>query len=967
MNKAIRIAKKEMASYFSSPVAFLFLGAFLAINLFFFFWQSQFFARNIADVRPLFEFMPVLLIFLVGALTMRMWSEERRAGTVEFLMTLPVSSFQLVLGKMLACLLLVIISLLLTLPIPITVANLGDLDWGPVWGGYVASIFLAAAYISIGLFVSAKNDNQIVTLIVTVLICLAFYLLGSSLLVPLVGNSGVELLQLLGSGSRFESITRGVLDVRDLYYYVSIMGIFLTLNVYALERLRWEHQTSESSAPTMWRYLTALLALNFLIGNVWLHRVSAARLDLTESQMYSISDASIGYLQQLQEPLLIRGYFSEKTHPLLAPLVPQLRDLLQEYEVVSEGRVRAEFIDPRKNPELEEEANQKYGIKPVPFQISDKYDVSLVNSYFDILILYGDKFEVVNFQDLIDIKVSGESNIDVRLRNPEYDITRSIKKVLYGFQNTESIFESLPKPVVFEGYISGEKELPGELKEYRELLTKVVNNMSELASGKLQVEIKDPGEGGPQLAQELLEKYGFAPMRTLLNPQPFYFSALLRLEDKVVPIPLPQDLTEEAAKRSLEAGLKRFSPGFLKTVGLVTPEAVSPEMAQFNPAMAQNTKNFRIVEEKLGEGYQVQSVDIKDGAVEDDVDLLVVLAPESLGEQERFAVDQFLMKGGTVVLSSSPFKITRSQTELKVEDQTSGLEEWLSKYGISFKKELVLDPQNESYPIPVQRELGGGFRVQEIRKVPYPLFVDIRSDEMNQDSLITSGITQVTLNWSSPILVDTEKTKNFQVTTLFKSSPESWTAKLDSVIPDFETRGPLGFLQKTPNQSVLGVVVEGSFSSSFAGKESPLLKAAEAAADKAPAEGSEEEKKEENPVSAVIEKSPESARIILFASNEFLTDQTIQISASGGTSRYLNSLQLLQNTVDWSLEDRGLLTIRGRGHFSRTLFPLERKEQITWEYTNYAAALFLLLLVFGVYRVLHSQKIAQHKALVESI
>ena len=129
-HKVILVAKKEIASFFASPVAFIFFGAFLVVTLFVFFWVETFFARNISDARPLFDWMPVLLIFLVSALTMRMWSEEKRSGTLEFLLTEPVSPIYFVVGKFLACMALVCIALLLTLPVPFTVSLLGDLDWG---------------------------------------------------------------------------------------------------------------------------------------------------------------------------------------------------------------------------------------------------------------------------------------------------------------------------------------------------------------------------------------------------------------------------------------------------------------------------------------------------------------------------------------------------------------------------------------------------------------------------------------------------------------------------------------------------------------------------------------------------------------------------------------------------------------------------------------------------------------------
>ena len=141
-----RIEKKELTLFFSSPIGYLFLGVFLAITLFAFFWIESFFARNIADVRPMFEWLPVLLIVLCAALTMRMWSEERRTGTLEFVVTVPVTTWEFVLGKFFACWSLLGIALVLTLPLPLTVSFIADLDWGPVIAGYIAAMLLGGAY-----------------------------------------------------------------------------------------------------------------------------------------------------------------------------------------------------------------------------------------------------------------------------------------------------------------------------------------------------------------------------------------------------------------------------------------------------------------------------------------------------------------------------------------------------------------------------------------------------------------------------------------------------------------------------------------------------------------------------------------------------------------------------------------------------------------------------------------------------
>ena len=167
---ARRIAGKEIGLFFASPVAWLFLAAFAACTLFIFFWAESFFARNIADVRPLFRWLPLLLVFLCAAITMRMWSDERRNGTLEHVLTQPVSLWRFVLGKFRACFALLLLALVTTAPLPVTVALIADLDWGPVAAGYLASALVGACYLSIGLFVSARTDNPIVSLIGTCLL-----------------------------------------------------------------------------------------------------------------------------------------------------------------------------------------------------------------------------------------------------------------------------------------------------------------------------------------------------------------------------------------------------------------------------------------------------------------------------------------------------------------------------------------------------------------------------------------------------------------------------------------------------------------------------------------------------------------------------------------------------------------------------------------------------------------------------
>lgn len=938
----LRIARKEFRGFFATPAAYLFLGGFLAVTLFVFFWVETFFARNIADVRPLFQWLPLLLIFLVAALTMRAWSEERRAGTLESLLTAPVSPLQLILGKFTAALGLVALALALTLPLPATVSLLGPLDWGPVIGGYIATLFLAAAYVAIGLYMSGRTDNPIVALILTAVVCGLFYLVGSSTLTTLFGHEIGGVLALLGTGTRFESITRGVLDLRDLYYYLSIVGVFLALNLFSLERLRWAGNPV-SPRHRLWGWAAGLAAANFIAANLWLNPIGWARADITAENQYSLSEATDNQLAALQEPLLVRGYFSAKTHPLLAPLVPRIKDLLEEYAVAGGDRIRVDFIDPTRDREAEEEAASRYGIKPVPFQTADRYQAAVVSSYFDLVIAYGDQYETLGFRDLIEVKARGERDLDVVLKNPEYAITRAIHKVAGSYRAGGNPFEALQQPVAFNGYMSPDEQLPETLRELRGDLKDLLDDLKKQAGNKLTVQFADPDADGGKLAAELNQKHGFGPqIASLFDPKPFWFYMVLEGDGEALQVPLPETLDKPSLERSLNAALQRLTPGALKTVALVKPQAFGP-----------GGQRYGDLEKVLGENVRIKESDLKSGQAPDDADLLLVMAPKALDEKQRFAIDQFLMQGGSVVLATSPFDVQVSGS-LNASKQDSGLKEWLEHHGITIDETMVLDPQNAALPVPTERYIGG-LALREIRMLPYPHFPDLRGDGLNPDNPITASLGQLTLNWASPIQVDANKNEARKVIELLHSSENSWTSDSLNLVPDYRAHPKTGFaLSGERNSQLLAVAIEGRFDSFYQGKESPLAKTEEREDDAAKGSGvddenadKKEEKEAEQRITGIIERSPESARLILVSSNTFASDAAIDLASQGLNTLYTKPLAFLQNAIDWSLEDRGLLALRGRTQLARTLDPMPDGEQRVWEWANYGLALLGLLAVWG--------------------
>lgn len=965
MNQLLSITKKELKAYFGSPMAALFIGAFLLAALFSFFWLETFFARNTADIRPLFRWMPILMIFLVGALTMRQWSEEQRMGTLEILMTMPVQLWKLVIGKFLAVLILVGVALALTLGLPITVSLLGNLDWGPVMGGYLGALLMAAAYISIGLYISSKTDNQIVALILTVLVGGFFYLLGSTGITNFMGNATGEFFRSLGTGSRFASIERGVVDIRDVAYYASLSALFLILNIVAIDRKRWSHGASTKGYRLAVLVSTALVAANLLALNVWLNKVGTARLDLTENSEYSLSQVSKDLIGNLSEPLVLRGYFSEKTHPLLSPLIPRVKDLMQEYAIASHGRVEVTFVDPKYDEAMEAEANQQYGIKPVPFQVAGRYEASVVNSYFNILVKYGDQHVTLGFNDIIEIQPRPDGQIDVRLRNFEYDLTKSIKKVVYGFQSLGTVFEKIDTPVVLTAVIS-ETDLPEQLAEIPKNISKIAQDLVKESDNKLHFETIDPGQD-PQQQQVVKQRFGVDPMPVaFFSKQSFYCYLFLTVGETNQRIYLSGDMGEAEIRAEIEATLKQSSSGFLKTIGLWVPQPeVPPQMAMMQQAPPES---YRAIQQVLPENYNLQKVDLAKGRVPANIDVLLIVAPQNMTDLERLAIDQYLMQGGAVVALAGSYVLDLNpySQSLNVKKVQNGLADLLDHYGIKIEESLVMDKQNEPFPVPVTRDLGG-FKVQEIKRIDYPFFVDVRSDGMAEGSPVVASLPAVTMNWVSPLVVDSKKNSGRTITELLSSSDGSWLYTGTNIQPDFARYPEKGFAPgDTFSKQVLAVSAQGQFESYFADKpdpreakrqqdastESDINEGGDAIADK----GNETTAKmPELPDDPIIKKSPESARLVVVGSSEFINDTVISISQSMSQDRFLNSLGLVQNLVDWSVEDEELLMIRSRGTHARLLIPMERQAQAFWEWLNYGIAI-LALLVVSLYGGLRRKK-----------
>jgi ABC-2 type transport system permease protein len=227
----VTITKRELAAYFQSPVAYVFLVIFLLLAGVFTFTFGGFFERGEASLGAFFNWMPWLFLFLVPAVGMRLWSEERRLGTMELLLTMPVASWQAIVGKFVASWLFLAIALALTFPMIVTVNWLGDPDNGVIASGYVGALLLAGAYLAISSMTSAMTRNQVIAFIVAVVLCLALILVGFSPVTDMLSRWAsprvVESIARFSVLTHYDGFQRGVIDTRDLAYFLSVVAFSL--------------------------------------------------------------------------------------------------------------------------------------------------------------------------------------------------------------------------------------------------------------------------------------------------------------------------------------------------------------------------------------------------------------------------------------------------------------------------------------------------------------------------------------------------------------------------------------------------------------------------------------------------------------------------------------------------------------------------------------------------------------------
>ena len=417
------VFRKNLSAAFSNPAAYVFITIFIVTcSVFQFSWGDVFFRENLAELGPLNSSFPYLLLFFIPVLTMNSWSEERKLGTEEFILTLPATDFEVIIGKYKALLVTYLVALLFSFSIVLVLSSLGSPDFGLIFSNYLAYLLLGASMLSIGIVASMLTANSTIAFILGVLFNAVFMFTGHiATLAASVGQETVaSFLEKLGFGEKsgllnqFNEMASGVLTLSGVVYLISVTAIMLYLAMVLVGRRHWAHGSKGTSLSMHYSLrvislIVALTALNVILGR------SGARADLTSEQIHSFSPVSAKLMNELKKPVLIEAFVSEKVPESHIETRKSLLSTLREIEAGSSGKVRILIHQTEANSKEAAEAEEKYNIGPSRLQEDSSGSSSIKEVFMGLAITSGANQEIIPFLD--------------RGLSAEYELVRSIRVV----------------------------------------------------------------------------------------------------------------------------------------------------------------------------------------------------------------------------------------------------------------------------------------------------------------------------------------------------------------------------------------------------------------------------------------------------------------------------------------------------------------------------------------------------------
>ncbi|MEI7830876.1 MAG: gliding motility-associated ABC transporter substrate-binding protein GldG, partial [Prolixibacteraceae bacterium] len=426
------LVKKELLQFFGSLIAYMILVVFALISgLFLWFFEGNINILNggYASMSSFFDLAPWLYLFLIPAITMRLFSEEVRSGTMELLFTRPVSVFQLIFAKLLAAFFVVFLTLLLSLVYFYTVYLLGNpvgiVDAAATMGSYLGLLFLALIFLSVGIFCSSISENQMVAFVLAVLI--SFFLFsGFELLADLTTSVSLSSFLLsIGISSHYESMSSGLVDSRDLFYFLTITAIFIFITGISL---RWNRTISSFRLKSIFPYLLVILPL------IYFSQIRFFRIDFTSEKRFTLSESSISLLKKIDQPLMAEIYLEGDMPPGFRRLRTAIEEKLNDLQKVGKKSVYIRKVDPYKEVSAKDrnayfdELFQR-GIVPADLRIKTEQGITTKLVFPSVVLHYKDKSVVLNLLKN-DPAIPAEENLNRSIEMLEYEMMNAIRNLL---------------------------------------------------------------------------------------------------------------------------------------------------------------------------------------------------------------------------------------------------------------------------------------------------------------------------------------------------------------------------------------------------------------------------------------------------------------------------------------------------------------------------------------------------------
>jgi ABC-2 type transport system permease protein len=438
MKNILTIIRKELGSYFNNPTAYIVGLVFL------FLWEFLFF-RNVflvgeASLRGLFDFLPFLLLIVVPALTMGSLAEEKSEGTLEFLLTHPLRKMQLIAGKFFSIMIFFALLFLFIFPLAWSIGKFGNLDWGQVMGQYLSGVFAVSVLASLGIVISGLFSSQISAFLVAIIANFFLIVSGTEIITARLPFELAPFFEQLSLSTHFNSMARGVIDLRDLWYFIFLSVVFLGLAYLGLLKNKYGNRKLAFRNIELAVFLFVGI---FILSNIIGIKIPG-RIDLTEEKVYTLSDTTKNITGNLSDVINISLYASDKLPAQLQPVLRETKDILEDYQNFSKGNIQVSYKNPSGDSALAKEA-ASLEIFPMRFNVISNEQFQVNEGYLGLSVSYGGKHESIPFVE--------------NINDLEYQLTSFIKGLTTEKKNKIGFVSGHGEKNVKSDYHGLEKEL----------------------------------------------------------------------------------------------------------------------------------------------------------------------------------------------------------------------------------------------------------------------------------------------------------------------------------------------------------------------------------------------------------------------------------------------------------------------------------------------------------------------------